>query len=67
MSDKNDEVFTERDVVSLVDIATNTELSVGEARDVLLGGSYMMDDKDVVEDYLGMDVADVSVYFGPKE
>lgn len=67
MSDKNEEVFTERDVVSLVDIATNTELSIGEARDVLLGGSYMMDDKEVVEEYLGMDVADVTVYFGPKE
>lgn len=67
MSQKNEDAFTERDVVSLTEIATETSLSIGEARDVLLGGSYMMDDKAELEEYLGMDVADISVYFGPKE
>lgn len=69
MSDtkKNDEAFTEREVVSLPEIANNTSLSIGEARDVLLGGSYMMDDKEELEEYLGMEVREITTYFGSKE
>jgi len=63
---KKDEAFTTREVVSLTEIADNTSLSIEEARDVLLGGSYMMDDKAELEEYLGMDMKDITTYFGPK-
>jgi hypothetical protein len=66
-SNKKNDVFREREVVSLTEIASETSLSIGEARDVLVGGSYMMDDKEELEEYLGMSVGDISVYFGPKD
>lgn len=66
MSMKNTSAFTSRDVVSLTEIAQHTSLSVTDARDVLIGTSYDMEAKVELEEYLGMSVEDISVYFGEE-
>lgn len=62
------DVFTEREVVSVPEIAEGTGLDIEEVADVLYGGSYMVEDKEEIKDFLGVDsLVDVKMYFGTDE
>lgn len=68
MSDeKNDEVFTEREVVSIHEIVENTSLDYEAVSDVLYGGSYYMGDQEEIEEFLGLDMTEVRMFFGPRD
>lgn len=67
MGDKNDEVFSERETVSVPEIVRGTSLDYDEVGDVLYGGSYMMDDKAEVEEFLGLSMTEVQLFVGESE